>query len=320
LNILSEVGSSLITLAEQGFKITIVGHSLGGAVATLVAYLLRSISIRAVCYAYGSPCCVDALTSDVMREYVTTVILHDDLITRITPASIRSILFTPTLCVVSSSTHFRILLKEVRIFRHHIYKHLQQDWNDVLARVVTLWSPRTRDTLLLDSSTLITPTPLPAITSSSTVQQLPATTTSSSGLVEGRESEEGEEARDREREEEEEHNSDDGAVLVSEEELIQLWLPGTLVHIYARRGIYNAVVVPRNFSDLRRINVQGNIFKDHSSMSIFEALQEVRAAQQAKCDPPQWVPYNDSECCTCCQNNFTWHSTFRGEAQQYRER
>lgn len=92
MNILSEVGSCLVTLAEQGFKITVVGHSLGGAVASLVTYLLRSISIQAICFAYASPCCVDAMTSDTMKDYVTTVILHDDLIARITPASIRYLL------------------------------------------------------------------------------------------------------------------------------------------------------------------------------------------------------------------------------------
>jgi hypothetical protein len=319
LNILSEVGSSLVTLAEQGFNITVVGHSLGGAVATLVAYLLRSISIPARCFAYGSPCCTDALTSDLMKDYVTTVVLHDDLITRITPASIRFVFICPFLSLspldlslslslsrldLSLPLSLRILLKEVRTFRHHIYKHLQQDWNDVLARVVTLWSPRTRETALLESS--LTNTSAAAAPIASNQTSSPPIT--SSGLLE--EEGDGEEGGG---------TSEDG-VLVSEEELIQLWLPGNIVHLYARRGIYRAALVPRDFSDLRRINVQGNIFKDHSSMSIFEALQEVRAAQQAKCDPPPWVPYNDSEACKCCQNNFTWHSTFRGEAQQYRER
>lgn len=100
MHILSEVGASLVTLAEQGFKITVVGHSLGGAVAALVTYLLRSISIHALCYAYGSPCCVDAMTSDGMKDYVTTIILHDDLIARITPASIRSFPFLHFLLII----------------------------------------------------------------------------------------------------------------------------------------------------------------------------------------------------------------------------
>lgn len=35
---------------------------------------------------------------------------------------------------------------------------------------------------------------------------------------------------------------------------------------------------------------------------------------------PVWTPYDGSIVCECCQCPFTWHSTFRGEAQEYRER
>ena len=35
---------------------------------------------------------------------------------------------------------------------------------------------------------------------------------------------------------------------------------------------------------------------------------------------PSWTPYDKSSVCQCCQCPFTWHSTFRGEAQEYRER
>jgi hypothetical protein len=154
----------------------------------------------------------------------------------------------------------------VKVFRQNIYKHLQQDWNDVLARVVTLWSPRTRavQTKETDHVTILSPKPTSAASPDSALTETSSRPEQKSGLVESEESAD-ESAAD---------STDDG-VLVTEEELIQLWLPGKIVHLYARRGIYNAVLVPRNFSDLRRILVQGNIFKDHSSMSIFESLQEV---------------------------------------------
>ena len=50
------------------------------------------------------------------------------------------------------------------------------------------------------------------------------------------------------------------------------------------------------------------------------ALLEVRAVKKANHDPPYWQPFNSSSTCACCKNRFTWHSTFRGEAQEYRER
>lgn len=273
--ILVELGACLVTLAEQGFRIQIVGHSLGGAVAALVAYMLRSVSIPNVqCYSYGTPSFVDAHTADEMKEFVTTIILHDDLIARVTPASIR------------------LLMKEVNAFRSGVFKYLQQDWNDAITRATALWSPRWRDTPEAGSDA--SPNTLP------TVDAVPP-------LIDSNSTENG--SLDQEE-----------CVLVNEQEVIQLWLPGRLVHIYAWRGLYNAAVVPRDFPDLRRILVQGNIFRDHSSKSIFEALQEVRSYRRAPCRPPPWMPYNEALCCKCCGSSFTWHSTFRGEAQEYKER
>lgn len=249
--ILSEIGACLVTLAEQDFKITIVGHSFGGAVATLVIYLLQSISIPAVCFAYGSPSCVDEITSDQMKSYVTTVILHDDLIARITPASIR------------------ILLKDIHIFRQTVFKHLNEDWNDVLSRALSLWSPKQRNPIL-ESNFQIPNQSVVTLETSAIESELNEeenhhnnnTTPNNSNNTNSNNKND--------------HNPEDNdGILVSEEEVIQLWLPGKIIHIYARRGVYNATIVPRDFSELRRIIVQGNIFNNHSSMSIFEALQEV---------------------------------------------
>lgn len=92
LFVLSEIGSCLSVLAEEGFKIRVVGHSLGGAVAALVTYMLRSIDLENIhCFAYGVPPFVDDATADEMKTFVTSVVLHDDFIARVTPASIRSV-------------------------------------------------------------------------------------------------------------------------------------------------------------------------------------------------------------------------------------
>ena len=88
--VLSEVGSSLVMLAEHGYKIRVVGHSLGGAVGALVTFMLKSIDMENIhCFAYGVPSFVDEVTADAMQDYVTAVVMHDDFIARVTPASIR---------------------------------------------------------------------------------------------------------------------------------------------------------------------------------------------------------------------------------------
>lgn len=103
--VLREVGPALRRLHAEGYKITIVGHSLGGAVAALLTYMLQSAVPSVNCVTYGCPSCVDAATSDLLRNRVLSVVLHDDCISRITPQSIRSVAlcsiayFTVSVCI-----------------------------------------------------------------------------------------------------------------------------------------------------------------------------------------------------------------------------
>jgi len=87
--VLREVGPALRRLQAEGYQISIVGHSLGGAVAALLTYLLSGVAPTVQCVTYGCPSCVDAATSDLLKDRVLSVVLHDDVISRITPQSIR---------------------------------------------------------------------------------------------------------------------------------------------------------------------------------------------------------------------------------------
>jgi hypothetical protein len=93
--VLSEIGVCLSMLAEEGYQIRVVGHSLGGAVAALVTYMLKSIDLDNIhCFAYGIPSCLDEYTAEGMKSCVTSVVLHDDFIARVTPASIRYVMLS----------------------------------------------------------------------------------------------------------------------------------------------------------------------------------------------------------------------------------
>jgi len=79
----------LHTILEQmaeypEYGIVFVGHSLGGAVATLLSLLLRkTLEIPVTCYSYGPPPCVCPSFVPLTKEFgVTTVILDTDLIPR----------------------------------------------------------------------------------------------------------------------------------------------------------------------------------------------------------------------------------------------
>ena len=103
-NLFRENIDSILLLARQGYRIRLTGHSLGGSVAALLGALIKrhfefhlpqsmsedSETLRV--YSYGSPACVDAKLSDYAQSYVTNCVLHDDVIPRLTPTSIRALL------------------------------------------------------------------------------------------------------------------------------------------------------------------------------------------------------------------------------------
>ena len=147
VNLFRETADSIIHLARNGYKIRIVGHSLGGAVATLMGILmlkhidkhcpatLKSVSddedfLRV--YGYGTPSCVDASLADSTRSFVTNVVLHDDVVPRLTPTSIRG------------------LLKHLLYIRETWVKtHLSDDLHAITERAYNVWPTRLRGSFTL---------------------------------------------------------------------------------------------------------------------------------------------------------------------------
>ena len=160
-NLYQEHMDVLLWLAKKGYRIRITGHSLGGGVATLLGALVRrhldkvakfgdsnafatDSSDRAFAarsdllrvYGYGTPSCVDARLSDFAKAFVTTVVLHDDVIPRLTPTSIRG------------------LLKHLLHIRETWVKvHLNEDLMAITERAKTAWAPRWRQSFTLSDST-----------------------------------------------------------------------------------------------------------------------------------------------------------------------
>ena len=103
-NLFRENIDAILLLARQGYKIRLTGHSLGGSCAALLGSLVKrhfEFHLPSIMskdedilrvYSYGSPACVDAKLSDAQSSYVTNCVLHDDIIPRLTPTSIRALL------------------------------------------------------------------------------------------------------------------------------------------------------------------------------------------------------------------------------------
>jgi hypothetical protein len=142
VNLFREHIDVLSVLASKSYRIRIVGHSLGAGVATLLGTLVKrhlesNIVInsessmlredRLRVYGFASPSCVDATLSDYMQSFVTTVVLHDDVVPRLTPTSIRGL--------VKHLLHIRETWVQI---------HLKDDLMALTERARSAWAPRWR--------------------------------------------------------------------------------------------------------------------------------------------------------------------------------
>ena len=298
-SIVAQIGSTLLLLISCGHRLTIIGHSLGGAVAALVVYLTRRFLtltmplgeqrpdlVRGV--TYGCPAFVDDRTADELQGSLLSVIIRDDIVCRVTPASIRA------------------LMKEMLSFRPHIGAYIDQDYQDLMTRLQSVWRPLVRE-LSRERANLPLPSPRPQLGGNSLHNY--------------------------------DHDGDNDDsymdyIVIEEDSLPEMFVPGSVVHLYKDRGQWQATRVPRTLPSLRRIQLQPGMFRDHFATNIFAALHEASVSRKstnspmssgahqvavcARGQPPEWMPVSASDStytCTCCDAPFNWHSTFQGPAQ-----
>ncbi|KAG0496572.1 hypothetical protein HPP92_001263 [Vanilla planifolia] len=75
----------------DGYKLRIVGHSLGGAVATFLGLRLKGRYPNLHVYAYGPLPCVDMVIAEACADFVTTIVYNDEFSSRLSVNSIRRI-------------------------------------------------------------------------------------------------------------------------------------------------------------------------------------------------------------------------------------
>ncbi|KAK6120038.1 hypothetical protein DH2020_046168 [Rehmannia glutinosa] len=81
---------------HKGFRLRLVGHSLGGATASLLAIKLRKKSIKELGFSpdivmavgYATPPCVSKELAESCSDFVTTVVMQDDIVPRLSVASL----------------------------------------------------------------------------------------------------------------------------------------------------------------------------------------------------------------------------------------
>ncbi|CAK9277152.1 unnamed protein product [Sphagnum jensenii] len=71
----------------KGYKLRLVGHSLGGAIAALTGLRLRGRYPKLRVYAFGVLPCIDAVTAEACESFVTSVVYNDEFSSRLSVAS-----------------------------------------------------------------------------------------------------------------------------------------------------------------------------------------------------------------------------------------
>lgn len=138
-----EIAPALLALALGGFEIVLTGHSLGAGVASLVAVMLRNglderglQDARVHCFGFATPACVDMSLAERTVGLITSVVLHDDVVPRLTARSLRA------------------LMTELLRQRETCMRHWRDDLDAVWGRLRHgLWAPRWRDSLLRENAT-----------------------------------------------------------------------------------------------------------------------------------------------------------------------
>ncbi|MCL7050712.1 hypothetical protein MKW94_024453 [Papaver nudicaule] len=82
---------------HEGFRLRLVGHSLGGAAASLLAIMLRKKSQEELGFSpeivtaigVGTPPCLSKELAESCATYVSTLVLQDDIVPRISVASLQ---------------------------------------------------------------------------------------------------------------------------------------------------------------------------------------------------------------------------------------
>jgi len=356
-----------LKFVKKGYRIRIVGHSLGGGVAALLGILMRRTleqegklddSLRSFMgdgldnsnesdnlmdtndilrvYSYGTPACIDAKLADYTSSFITSVVLHDDVIPRLTPTSIRK------------------LVKHLLFVRETWVKaHLNRDVTDVVTRVTRGWAPRWRcGFVLLGNQRKTSDKGGGSGGSIGAVNEQEKDKNAVMGDVHGEavdgemffEAEEALVESDDEDEfgatsrkkkhlhcigeneewdvpfDEEPCASPTPPVLLEETPLPRLYIPGKIAHIYTHNGGYKATYVPRSFRELRRISLAANMLTDHKTTNYYTALLEVKSIRKAAQPLPTWTGFTASNTCSNCASRFTWASTCDSEAQEARDK
>ncbi|XP_047317202.1 diacylglycerol lipase-beta [Impatiens glandulifera] len=100
----------------EGYKIRIVGHSLGGAVSAMLGLKLYGRFPNVHVYAYGPLPCVDPVIADACSNFITSIVYDNEFSSRLSVASLMRLRAAALSAVSERTTDSTIISKLARRF------------------------------------------------------------------------------------------------------------------------------------------------------------------------------------------------------------
>lgn len=110
----------------DGYKLRIVGHSLGGAIAAMLGLRLYNRYPNLHVYAYGSLPCVDSVVAEACSDFVTSIVYNNEFSARLSVGSILRLRAAAIMTLSQDSKTDTALI--YRLARRFLYLGQYQSW------------------------------------------------------------------------------------------------------------------------------------------------------------------------------------------------
>jgi len=330
--LVGEVGPVLVFLYTKGYQITVIGHSLGAAVASLFTHLLRPQIDTLKAFCYGTPSCVDEQLMGVVLDCVVSVVNRDDVVPRLTVQSVQAL--TQSALCPGQRAKTKAWMDEDWKALKDVERILELRRRGGGAAAATALPPAGPSPTSQEEEPPAQTAAEPARKSSSSwglgggsvdvwggLQRLG--TNMSSAWASGSSKAEdpsgaGGSSCAAAAPQEVAASSTFGFKLVdakatNEDPLPRFFIPGQVVHLYQQDGLSRAALAPCTHEALTRIHPTPDMLDDHRVKAYDEALRQ--ACIRKPCTP-KWESFEQRKVCACCEADFNWAYILKSEPQQ----
>ncbi|CAJ1407543.1 unnamed protein product [Effrenium voratum] len=338
-----EVGPVLLDLHNAGYRVTILGHSLGAGVGAFLTLMLRPQMPNLYCYGFGTPACVDEDLLPSFLGCMISVVNRDDLIPRLSLKSVQE-LMQSVLCpgqvaktkawmqedwqaikdlerivelrrrpaqegapAPEGEEEMKLLqLMEAGVDRDRALRALRAENGDLNSAMLRATAEEVESPAneAPPSAPPEPPTSDPAARAQAAMSWLGGRLQEASQQV-AHSAQQVAAGLHRGREE--------PPPLPPPREQNPFLVPGQVIHLYRRNGLGRAARCEATHEALTHIVPSKDMLTDHKMQSYARALHQA-CIQEPKA--PEWESFEARELCACCNADFSWAYVLHSEPQK----